>query len=308
MTSMNNSDSDLISKVFQDSLSITIAAVTSITDRGITNRVYVTETAGGQKYIARLNEATSLNEFKKELWASEKARGEGVTTPQILRVGVDGGTAYSIQEHIEGIHGTDYESASKIWQDMGVAARLIHSVPTSGFGDRIDEQGNFLGSWNDYLSYNIESLTETDFLLQDGILTKEQSIKIKTLLEKLRDTHLNFGLVHGDLSLKNTLVDNQEKTWIIDWGSAHSHIIPHYDLIEILQSSIDASSKEFQSFLVGYGYTIEDFNKISEEIYSVMILRAVDKVRWAKDRKPELLEGKVNTLKKVLTITQDLLQ
>ncbi len=301
---MNNSDSALISKIFQDSLSITIAAVTPITDKGITNRVYIAETTDGQKYIARFNEASRLDEFKKELWASTQARTAGVATPQIIKVGVEGDAAYSIQEHIDGVHGTDYEPVSKIWQDIGVNSRLIHSIATSGFGDRMDEQGNFLGSWDKYLNYNIESLTETDFLIQDKILTQEQSFSIKALFEKLRDTHFNFGLVHGDLSLKNSLVNNQEKTWIIDWGSAHSHIIPHYDLVEILQSSIIAHSNEFQSFLKGYGYTTDDFNKISKEVYSLMLLRAVDKVRWAKDRKPELLVAKINTLGKVLSISK----
>ncbi len=305
---MNKSDSGIISKVFQESLSQTVGQIVPITNKGITNCAYVVETTDNDKYIVRLNTTSHLDEFKKELWASERARTAGVMTPSIIRVGIIEETAYSIQEHIQGTHGPDYSSASKIWHDIGASARLIHSIPTAGFGDRLDEQGNFLSSWNDYLKYNIESLKEDDFLTQDDILTKEQSAKIKKLFEGLQNTAFTFGLTHGDLSLKNSLVDDQNNTWIIDWGSAHSHIVPHYDLLEILQSSINADSAEFQIFLRGYGYGTNNFNAIAKEVYTLMILRAIDKVRWAKDRKLDLLEGKINTLKKVLTITEDLLQ
>ncbi len=304
---MKTSDSDIISKVFQSSLSLTVSQILPITDKGITNRVYVIHTVDDQKYVVRFNESGRLDEFKKELWASDKTRTLGVTTPKIIAVGTHENNAYSIQEYIEGIHGADYDSATKVWHDLGANARIIHSISTSGFGDRIDEQGNFQSSWNDYLNYNISSITETDFLVQDGILTSDQSVAIKNLFEQLQNNTFSFGLAHGDLSLKNSLIDDKDRTWLIDWGSAHSHIIPHYDFVEILQSSIQSSSAEFVSFLTGYGYAIEDFSRISKEVYSLMLLRAVDKVRWAKERKPELLEAKINTLKKVLIIAMDIL-
>ncbi len=303
---MDKSDSDIISKAFQGSLSEVIGQILPITDKGITNRVYVITTISGEKYVARLNDLSHFEEFKKELWASSKARAAGVVTPQILKVELGAEITCSIQEYIEGIHGTEYKSVLKIWYDLGLNARLIHSISTNGFGDRIDEEGNFQGSWDKYLDYNIESLMEADFLIQEKILTQEQSVRTRELFEQFKNCTFAFGLVHGDLSLKNSIVDNQEKTWIIDWGSAHSHIVPHYDFVEILQSSIDADSEEFRSFLKGYGYTMGDFDKISKEVYSLMLLRAVDKVRWAKDRRPKLLGAKINTLKKVLTISASL--
>jgi len=277
-----------------------VNSVTPIKDKGIVNLVYLVETKSGNKYIARLNDISHVNEFKKEKWASDEARSIRVSTPEILHIGSLENISYSIQEYIQGVHGVDYKDKIKLWHDIGKNARLVHSIKVKGFGDSIDENESFVGIWNEYLDYNIKSLNEKDPLLKKEILTREQFFKVRKVFEKLKEKTFNFGLVHGDLSLKNSMVDTRDKVWIIDWGSAHAHIVPHYDFVGILQSSLEPDSEEFKNLLKGYSYNFDDFNKIKTEVYSLMLLQATDKVRWTMDKKPELLDHKINDLKKVL--------
>ena len=121
------------------------------------------------------------------------------------------------------------------------------------------------------------------------------------MFEGLRDTRFKFGLNHGDLSVKNVRVDSVDKIYLIDWGSAEANIVPHFDFVEIVQSSLESSSIEFKKFLEGYGMHYREFKKIESEIEKLMLLRALDKLRWSLERKP----GKV---KHFITNTQKILQ
>ncbi len=123
---------------------------------------------------------------------------------------------------------------------------------------------------------------------------------IKKLFQGFLKNAFDIGLVHGDLSLKNSVIDSEHITWIIDWGCARSQVIPHYDFVEILENSLDEKSLDFRSFLDGYGYSIEEFNTIAKDVYTLMLLRSIDRTRWAKEKKPEVLELKIEELKKVL--------
>lgn len=102
-------------------------------------------------------------------------------------------------------------------------------------------------------------------------------------------------LSHGDLSLANTIMCDNE-AYLIDWGSAAGHIVPHYDLGVILTDSVSEDSKEFEQVLEGYELSREDFNKIKEEIKSLMLLIATDKVRWSLERSPDSLGSAIQHL------------
>jgi hypothetical protein len=72
------------------------------------------------------------------------------------------------------------------------------------------------------------------------------------------------------------------------------------DFAEILHSSLDEDSQEFSLLLESYGMTKEEFEKIKPDIHRLELLRFADKVRWAIDRKPDLIEQKAKELKEAL--------
>ena len=72
------------------------------------------------------------------------------------------------------------------------------------------------------------------------------------------------------------------------------------DFAEVLRSSLKEDSEEFVPFLQNYGMSKEGFEKIKPDIHRLELLRFTDKVRWAIDRKPELIDEKAKELKKAL--------
>jgi len=179
-----------------------------------------------------------------------------------------------------------------VWNKIGNYARLIHNIPVSGLGlDSEDLTGATFNSsrnkWNRYVTYNIESLTSEDRLLKLGVLNSTQSKKIIKLLENLIQKQFTFGLNHGDLSLRNIIVSPMKIVSIFDWGSAEAQIVPHHDIGEILKSSLKSDSPEFRSFLNGYGLSESGYRQIEDDVHSLMLLRAIDKLRCAIDKHPK---------------------
>ena len=228
----------------------------------------------------------------------------GVLGPKVFKVGMEENYPYMIISYIEGTHGEEIkeDEQTDVWEKLGEYARKIHSIKVSGYGERMITAGKFDGSWNEYLEYNISSLNSDDKLLTSEFITLEQSEILKNNFLKLKETNFNFGLIHHDLSLKNTIVAPNEDVYLLDWGSAEVNVIPHMDIGEILLSSLDENSVEFKTFLKGYGLEIEEFKKIKPDILRLRLLMCSDKVRWALDRKPELVEQKVKELQNILSL------
>ena len=110
---------------------------------------------------------------------------------------------------------------------------------------------------------------------------------------------LDIGLVHGDLSLMNVIVDTNTVI-LIDWGTAESHIVPHMEIIGILQNNLQEEDALFHSFLRGYGMSTEEFRDIKPDIESLAILQSTDKLRWAIEKKPDKIKEFSEKLQKLL--------
>ena len=236
----------------------------------------------------------SLKEYTKEVWCIDKAAERGVPVATVLDVGVIEEHAYMVQAYIAGDEGRDSQfPRGDIWRQLGRYARVIHSIEVAGFGPKLQDltQGDSHESWLEYLNYNIESLNENDELLRLRVLTQSQSKVIRAIFEDLKREAFNFGLNHGDLSLKNVIVDESGKVNLIDWGSAEAGIVPHHDLIQMLKLNMlenDPDDVAIKSFLHGYGISQSEFEQMRPTLESLLLLRAVDKLRWAIDWDIEL--------------------
>ncbi len=271
------------------------------------NDVFIVITTANSKYVVRIDPAENTSDrFDKERWCMGAAEAVGVMVPKILASGMKDGHPYMLITFIDGINGeeVDKQSQKLIWLQLGEFARKIHSVKVTGFGEKMVDPGKFWGSWEEYLNYNVSSLNDNDELLARNLITKEESQAIKDVFQKLKSTQLIFGLVHGDLSLKNTIYKSERNTYLLDWGSAEVNVIPHMDFAEVLYSSLNEDSEEFNLFLQGYEMNQADFKKIKNEIDSLQLLRCADKLRWALDRKPELIDHKAEEFRDVFTRAQ----
>ncbi len=291
MNGHNKVINEITEKVFKTSS----LKISQVLDKGITNYVYIIDLPES-KIVVRISKEPNTAQFEKEKWEMKQASLLNIPTPKILDIGIHNNTVYMIQEYIDGTHGTDSSlDTTHIWRALGEYAKIIHSIPVEGVGDHMESPGKFVSNrkgFTDYVEYNITSLNPQDKLLQMGILTSSKFDETRTLFENLKDEHFTFGLSHGDLSLKNVIVGKNGKIFLFDWGSSTSHIIPHFDFMEVLEFSFhfDFRNKDFISFLHGYGFTEEQFLTIRPSMDKLFLLSAIDKIRWAIDKKPEKIE------------------
>lgn len=287
-----------------------------IIGKGITNQICVVETES-HKVVVRMNDKDEFPEFVKEKWCIEQAAAVGVPGPEVLSVGTVDETAYMIQAFIEGDNGVDSPvPKSDSWRKLGEYAKRVHSIQVKGYGgDLIDPvRGEFQspshagsdGSWQGYVQYNIHCLTEDDRLIELGVITPLESQRVRKLFENLKSEPFRFGLNHGDISLKNTIVNPTNQVILLDWN-ADVNVVPHATVAQLMHYQIlgleeSASAEEFKAFMDGYG--------LSENELSVtrhfLLLRAFDNLRWAIDRSPDLIKSYAAFAKQVVDIIMSL--
>ncbi len=281
-----------------------------IIGKGSENQVCVVETSI-RKVVVRMNDHDHLPSFVKEQWCIGQAAAAGVPGPEVLSVGIFDETAYMIQAFVEGDSGLDsHVSKVSIWRKLGEYAKLIHSIPVTGYGDDLIDpvRGEFRspahagsdGSWQGYVEHNRNSLTEHDPLIELGAIAPTESQRMKRLFENMTRQSFRFGLNHGDLSLKNTIVNQAGQVILLDWNAKVS-VIPHATIAQLMHYRIlgleeAPRDEEFAAFLEGYG--ISDKECFESRYY--LLLRAVDNLRWAMDRSPAHIEPFAAFLRQVV--------
>ena len=286
-----------------------------ITGKGIVNQVCAVETES-RKVVVRMNHAEAYPSYIKEQWCIGQAAAAGIPGPEVLSVGITDETAYMIQAFVDGDNGLDSEAPrSDIWRQLGEYARRIHEIPVKGYGENLIDpvRGEFQspahagsdGSWSGYVQYNINSLTEDDRLIELGVVTQSKSRSVRMLFEHVKQKNFRFGLNHGDISLKNTIVNQAGQVILLDWGNAEVGAVPHGTVMQLMQSRMlgleeGPDAEGFQAFLDGYGIGAEDL----ADMRPVLLLRAFDILRWAIDRSPDQIEAYAAFARKAVDMIQ----
>lgn len=122
--------------------------------------------------------------------------------------------------------------AANLDREMGRLTALIHTVPTSGFGQTFDWSKNQLSrneSWRDYLrdelkvDARIETLEAGSFLPGHGIET------LRAIFGEMETWTGSPSLNHGDMRMKNVLTDeNGAVVAVFDWEFCTSTIAPYW--------------------------------------------------------------------------------
>lgn len=295
MTPPTTSDMALAAQIAATFLRQTVEEVTPINNKGIVNQIFIVRTRDSA-IVVRMSkpedESRSLPFYEKEAWCLERATALGIPGPQVLEVGQWGTRPYMLQTFVAGVNGEDSElDELGIWHALGQYAKLFHAIPLDGFGETLADfyKGNAQAEWKAFVDYNLNSLTTDDQLLRLDIYDYAQVEDIRQVFQTLRQMTLRIGLNHYDLSIRNTVVDETGQVNLLDWGSAEAHLVPHYDLLEILRH-YQPSSTQFQAFMAGYGLDEAQLASLLPEIRSLELLKAFDLTRWAIDRCPERIE------------------
>lgn len=295
----------LIEEIISKKIKQKIININPLVGEGDVNKIYVIKLEN-KKVLLRINsKPDGLREFKKEEWCIKKANEIGVLGPNILSLGKYKGYSYMIYDFIEGKSGKEIKNKNEIWTLLGKYAKKINSIKVKGYGLRFSPQNNqFLESWNKYINYNIDCLNKADKLIELKIYNIQQLPIIKKYFLSLKKKKFNIGLIHNDISLRNVVIDNEGKVFLIDWGCAEANIVPHTEFVEILGAGhLDLkipTKEEIEYFLKGYGISKKQFEMMKKDISKFLLLVSFDKVRWAIDKSPKDIKQLSETAKKRL--------
>ena len=222
---------------------------------GKTNFVFEVN-ARDERYVARISEEPSrLEDYLKEQWAVTKARERGVPTPEILHVGTEPiGMPYMILRRVEGRPAVSQPHSAEVFREMGFYASRINAISTVSFGHFFDWcQSRRCGqkSWSEYLHEEYKASDRVRLLEQQGLVSTHVAGRLREELALIEQWSKPPNLNHGDLRLKNILLDSEGRiAAILDWEKCLSQVAPYWELSIALH---DLSIDDKEAFLEGYG-------------------------------------------------------
>jgi aminoglycoside phosphotransferase (APT) family kinase protein len=260
---------------------------------GISNLVYGVRHHDGD-FILRLSpHEHKLEVFRKEQYATEKARAAGVPTAQILYVGAEAVPCpYMVQTWVRGQEATHHPRRLEILREIGRLGTVINSIETAGFGREFaDLPGSRapLRSWCEFLRRELELERRLGVLVEHDMVDADKAERLRAVLEAADRDAGSPRLNHGDLRLKNVLVDDHgEVTAVIDWEHCVSALAPVWEWsIALHDLSIDA----MQAFLRGYGASREAIERLAPVVKALNIINYVPAIERLLQRdEPEHLD------------------
>uniref|UniRef100_Q021R5 Aminoglycoside phosphotransferase n=1 Tax=Solibacter usitatus (strain Ellin6076) TaxID=234267 RepID=Q021R5_SOLUE len=220
---------------------------------GRSNLVFSVDHDSGQ-FIVRINSnPAKLDPFLKEQWATRRARKAGIPVAEILEVGNDP-VPHMILRKAAGKPATSHPKRMGVIRELGHFAAHINSIQTNGFGSTFDWSPKELSKnpdWLEFLRSEIKLDHRLRVLNRLRMVNNEKLETLRRLLENAGDKRRSPRLTHGDLRLKNVLVDEKGSiSAILDWETCTSNLAPEWELALALH---DLSIDEKQEFLFGYG-------------------------------------------------------
>jgi aminoglycoside phosphotransferase (APT) family kinase protein len=255
---------------------------------GVTNHVYLAEMKDKNNYVVRVSDVPAqLNYFQKEQWASNHSLELGVPAPEILEVGNEAvPLPYMIVKKSEGIAGLEHPDKLGILRQMGKYAAKINAIETKAFGTVFDWSSNTLSkhkTWKDFLDKELEIWPRLEFFEREKLMPKEYLKNLKGYLKDLEGWKAKPTLCHGDMRVKNMLVNEDGKiTAILDWEMACSNIAPWWELSIALH---DLAVDEKQAFLEGYGISVKDFIENAWIMKTINVINYAPYIKMAMDNK-----------------------
>ncbi len=244
--------------------------------------------AGVERYVVRIPiDVLREDEFEVEHWCLEQAAKHGIPGPEVVGRGNVLGTPYIVLTYVEGSVPDRGDLAA--WETLGQYGRLAHRLEwTSGpdplftrFGRDPDD------AWRQHLRYNAEQLTDADPLIGLGVYPVAQQPRFLDIIAELLEHDFAYGLRHGDLAPRNLLMTPEGSPVLLDWGQASVGPIPYGDLLAAYRSHLvkgQPTETELDVFSAALGLSL---GTVNGSLDNLLILEALDRVRWALDNRPD---------------------
>ncbi|MGW1053493.1 phosphotransferase family protein [Streptomyces sp. NPDC002521] len=222
-------DAAVISKVWPHFHDVELASTRRL--KGRSHRVYECTDARGDAVVARLS-APERARFDIEASLVQRCRDAGIPVPAIRYVGsedaVDGPVSIMVQDRVEGETLREHakrvgpEVARDAVQHAGTVLARIHQLNTTGFGS-VD--AGLHGTDSKFGDWFIDGL---EGKLDDARRIEPTCDRILDRAMALMHTHRAMldecspGLLHGDFSPDNVIVESGRVAAVIDWEAAKS--------------------------------------------------------------------------------------
>ena len=256
---------------------------------GLSNHVFAVNHVEGQFVIRLSSEASKIAAFRKEQWATQKAREAGVPTSEVLEVGNEIVPApYMISRRVSGEEATHHPKRMNILKEMGRYAAMINSIKTNGFGQFFDwsqKRQTTPKTWKQYLKneWLMEQRLET--LARHNMLDQPRLQRLRKVMDQAMKASVKSSLNHGDMRLKNVIVDEDgEITAILDWEECLSTVAPEWELSIALH---DRSIDEKQQFIDGYRLNAQQILEMGPLMKTFNILNYAPAIERAAERDDE---------------------
>jgi aminoglycoside phosphotransferase (APT) family kinase protein len=259
------------------------ASVQPIAGQGLVNAAFDVQTRRG-RFVFRVQfDSDHDGEFRKEAWCMERAREAGVPGPEVVAIARHAGHTFAVHTWMPGVVGTLYRGdLSAVWCEMGRQARLFHQVRALGFGEHL---GGAVGAAPD-TSLAGWAYAWEEFIFNPPLLV-DRRILTAPAFEAARKCVAGIGLwagepylCHGDLALRNVLVDADGNVCLLDWGTATGHLAPQRDLAEVHAWSLDPDPPEVHDFSAGYGLAAREVAEQREALHALQLWRMLSSARW----------------------------
>jgi len=204
------------------------------------------------------------------------ARGAGLPVPPVLHAGADS-HPFMVLENVRGAVGTHAYDRIATVRQMGELTACLHQIRTQGFGpaalDAAPLRGARQHSWGAHLEGDLHASERLAALERLGMFLPDNAAEMRRTLAYMCTRRRNPVLHHGDMRLKNVIVDHDGKiAALLDWDNATSSVPALWDLSIALH---DLTIDEKQAFLQGYGYGPRELTK------SIAYLRLLNALNYA---------------------------
>jgi aminoglycoside phosphotransferase (APT) family kinase protein len=256
---------------------------------GVSNHVFEAKVGKDEVIVRISNNPTKIQKFQKEQWAVRQARRAKVPAPQILEVGNSAiPFPYMISTRMSGEDASVCSNRIEVVRAMGRYAAKINAIRTSGFGSVFDWSRNQLSRnkrWKDFLDEELKVEGRLEMLKRERMLTPTELKRLAGAVKVMRGWRGRPSLTHGDLRLKNTLLDEKGRICaILDWENCTSNLAPYWELSIALH---DLNIDEKEAFLEGYGMAVKDYAEVAKWVKVLNLLNyapTIEKAVKAKDR------------------------
>jgi aminoglycoside phosphotransferase (APT) family kinase protein len=252
------SEAETIARLILDSTFGLAGAPIVPVEGGLANQVFEAASPDGP-IVLRMGPASRRRDvFNRERCVIARVREAGLPVPDVLGHGVKGTWAYMVVRRMDGESATHHPKRLDILRETArLAARRVHTIATIGFGFDFALEGLCGGgqvSWRGWLEDHLEANSRLEFLRSHDVISSDQLTALRDTLEEVIEMADPPVLNHGDLRLKNVLVDGDGTiVGLIDWENCVSAAGPHWDLSVALH---DLNADEKEAFLDGYGLSV----------------------------------------------------